>query len=188
MKLFCFFILFIIGSCNYKKEDKQIASQNKMPPPPPPTIINFWNDSSNVKLNVQSKLVYTTKKIEFDSVRAIAYTGFEEGKVFFPINNSGQWASSITKVKNLEANFEDSFTSILGNALSFKNPMIVSCYEPRFAIVYYKESSVIAQTMICIDCARISSTIKLGNNSYGGALNEGSVSKLAKLIYTIFPK
>lgn len=43
-----------------------------------------------------------------------------------------------------------SLHTILGKRSSFKDPTLVSCYEPRIGIICFREGKVIGQSQICL--------------------------------------
>ena len=140
-----------------------------------------WLDSSTVEMSIDTTISYTDKKIVCDSALAVDYTGFEGEHTFLPLNDKGQWINTIHKVKKLTRPQLDYLNTIIGDKNSFLNPLLVACYEPRHGIVYFRNGKVIGQTAICLRCARLESTIKIGDPKQEGLLNESGRDKLNRL-------
>src|SRR5690606_29087619 len=121
------------------------------------------------------------KGITCDSVLAIDYTGFEGEHTLLPLNDKGQWINKIHKVERLTQQQEDYVAAVIGDKNSYKDPLLVACYEPRQGIIYFKNGKVIGQTAICLSCARLESTIEIGDPKREGLLNEVGRQKLNKL-------
>lgn len=58
---------------------------------------------------------------------------------------------------------------------------MVACYEPRLALVYFKNNKVIAQTQICLTCAGLNSTVELGNRREDGLFNQNATDSMDNL-------
>ena len=134
-----------------------------------------WLDSSKEFYAVDSLLTHRGTAFHSDSVLAVDYTGFIGEHTFMPLNEKGQWINTITKIKKLSIDQVKFLQSILGNKKSFDNPMDVFCYEPRLGIVYFKEGKVIGQSAICLSCARLESTAKLGNHENYSSFNKATM-------------
>ena len=121
------------------------------------------------------------KGFEYDSIIGIDYIGFDHERFFYPVNNTGNYTSSIKNSKKLnEAQILKLF-SILSDKNTYKNPRIVGCYEPRLAFLYFKNNKIIAQTQICLSCAQLRSTAKTVSGQYGGLFNQAATNKLDRL-------
>lgn len=140
-----------------------------------------WLDSSIVNYQVDTFLTHSGKAFLCDSAIAIDYTGFSGEHTFMPLNDNGQWISTIKKSEKLTNQQLQLVQSVLGNKKSFDNPMMVSCFEPRLGIVYFKDSKVIAQSAICLGCARLKSTAKLGDGENYSSFSELTSRQLEKL-------
>jgi hypothetical protein len=176
-------------SCQVKQKDDVYIQKEKYIPSSPPaykSIVVNWLNNPIIKLKIQSKLDYRQSNIKCDSVLAIEYTGFEEGTIFFPINNHSQIISTVIKVVKIDTTKINTFTKLLGDSESYKNNLLISCYEPRFALVYYNKDTIIAQTIICLECARLSSTINIPSPKQSGLINKKARNQLGLLISSIF--
>lgn len=88
----------------------------------------------------------------------IEYIGFEGEDFFYPINEKGQYISTIRKKQKLNVEQISKLSSIIGNKKTYENPNIAGCYEPRLAFIYFKNDNVICQTQICLECSQLHST------------------------------
>ena len=140
-----------------------------------------WLDSSNVTYQVDTFLTHKGKGFLCDSAIAIDYTGFFGEHTYMPLNDKGQWINTIEKRKKLKDDQLQLIHSVFGDKKSFDNPMMVSCYEPRLGIVYFKDNKVIGQSAICLGCARLKSTAKLGNGDDYSSFSEQTLRRLEKL-------
>jgi hypothetical protein len=140
-----------------------------------------WLDSAKVEMSIDTRISYKGKKMICDSALAIDYTGFESEHTFLPLNDKGQWVNTIHKVEWLTQRQQDFVATVVGDEKSYSNPLLVACYEPRHGIVYFKNGKVIGQTAICLSCARLESTIKIGDPKQEGLLNQAAREQLDRL-------
>jgi len=172
-------------SCNNPPNKSVIANKDSTitPPPVPPEykLTISWLDSSKVQLSIDTSLSYKAKVINCDSAFAIDYIGFEGEHTFLPINNKGQWINSIRKIEKLSPQQQQYLTSVIGDKNIYSDPLMVACYQPRLGIIYFKNGKVIAQTAICLGCARLESTIEIGDPKQEGLINERGRKSLNKL-------
>jgi len=178
MKTKTLILLLIFLSCNKAKETEIIRAVN-LPPPPPKENITWIKTSKNT-LELDKSLSHN-RGFECDSVIGIDYVGFEGEHFFYPINDKGEFISSIKKKQKLSNKQFMKLNSILGSKETYKNPRIVGCYEPRFAFVYYKGNKVIGQTQICLSCAQLRSTAQTVEGEYGNLFNEKATEELNML-------
>lgn len=140
-----------------------------------------WLDSSKVTYQVDTFLTHKDKGFLCDSAVAIDYTGFLGEHTYMPLNDKGQWINTIEKRKKLTGAQIQLIHSVFGDKKSFGSPMMVSCYEPRLGIIYFKDNKVIGQSAICLGCARLESTAKLGNGDNYSSFSESTLRRLEKL-------
>jgi hypothetical protein len=181
-----FFLFLIFQSCsNSKKENKLVSkdSSGKLQ-----LSINkgyktaiIWVDRNNLILQVDTTLSHKGSAFSCDSAIAFDYIGFEGEHTFSVLNDKGQWINTIKQSKKLSANQILRVHNILGNKESFDNPMFVGCYEPRLGIVYFKQGKVIGQDKLCLGCARLESTARLGNGENYSSFNKKTMRQLEKL-------
>ena len=178
MKIKTLILLFIFLSCNKVKET-EITHEVNLPPKAPKENIYWIKEPKNI-LEIDKSLSHQ-KGFQCDSVIGIDYFGFEGEHFFYPINNKGEFISSIKKKQKLSRKQFLKLNSILGNKETYKNPRIVGCYEPRLAFVYYKGNKVIGQTQICLSCAQLRSTAQTVEGEYGNLFNGKATEELNAL-------
>jgi hypothetical protein len=178
MKTKTLILLLIFLSCNKAKETEIIRAVN-LPPPPPKENITWIKTSKNT-LELDKSLSHN-RGFECDSVIGIDYVGFEGEHFFYPINDKGEFISSIKKKQKLNKKQFLKLNSILGNKETYKNPQIIGCYEPRLAFIYYRKNKVVGQTQICLSCAQLHSTIETVNGEYGSDFNKKALEELDDL-------
>ncbi len=175
INLFLTSICLIAFSCSRQKEvledDKKA---NVIPNPPKPK----WLESGKVTIAIDSNLSHRKNTFSCDSMIIINYNGAFGEDTYMPINDKGQWISTVKKTKRLSAEEIIFIQKIFGSKSSFTNPKMVFCFEPRIGIVYYKNNIVIAQSAICLGCCRMISTAKLGNGENYASYNELTSKKL----------
>jgi hypothetical protein len=130
---------------------------------------------------IDTNLSHSNGGFSCDSAVIFHYIGFFGEHTYMVLNDKGQWINTIQAHKKLTTAQVNFVHSVFGSRSTFKHPMIVSCFEPRIAIVYFKSGKVIAQSDICLSCCRIQSTARLGNKEYYDSINENARTKLARL-------
>jgi hypothetical protein len=187
LRLIWYFFSLLLISCNSNNgntipnsKDSFIEVKTVMTEIPSDYEIS-WRDSGNVKLDIDPGLSHGGGAFKCDSVIAIDYIGSLGEHTYLPLNNKGQWINTISKRKKLLSSQIDSLNSILGDKTSFVNPMQVACYEPRLGIVYFRKGKVIAQSTICLLCARLESTAKLGNKESYSSFNKRTLRRLERI-------
>lgn len=178
MKTKALILLLIFLSCNKEKETKNIP-YCKLPPKAAKESIHWIKSPKNI-VEIDKSLSHK-KGFECDSVIGVDYVGFEGEHFFYPINENGEFISSIKKKQKLSKEQFLKLNSILGNKETYKNPRIIGCYEPRLAFIYYKQNKIIGQTQVCLSCAQLRSTAETVNGEYGNLFNEKATEKLNNL-------
>jgi hypothetical protein len=140
----------------------------------------FWRKDKISKILIDTNLSHQ-KGFEYDSIVGIDYIGFEGEHSFNPVNNEGEFISSIKKSKKLNESQIAKLFSILTDKNTYENPQIVACYEPRLAFIYYNGDVIIGQTQICLSCASLHSTAKTISKEHGGLFNTQATKKLDSL-------
>ena len=178
MKTKALILLFVFLSCNRVKETEE-NSELKLPPKALEESIH-WVKSPKNTVEIDKSLSHQ-KGFECDSVIGIDYFGFEGEHFFYPINNEGEFISTIKKSQKLSKEQFLKLNSILGSRETYKHPQIIGCYEPRLAFIYFKKNKVIGQTQICLSCAQIKSTAETVDGEYGNSINEKAIEQLSGL-------
>jgi hypothetical protein len=171
-------LLFIIISCNKTKINKEITY--KLPAPPSKAENIYWVKKLNTEIEIDENLSHQ-KGFECDSVIGVDYIGFNGEDSYYPINEKGEFISSIKKKAKLTESQFTKLKSIIGNKKTYKNPRIVGCYEPRLGFIYYKKNKIVGQTQICLSCAQLNSTAKTIKDEYGNLFNEKATEQLNDL-------
>jgi len=174
----------VLSCCIQPDKNVTVNTDTTVAPPSVPPEYKLaisWLDSSKVQLSIDTTLSYKAKIITCDSSLAIDYIGFEREHTFLPINTKGQWINSIRKVKRLNTEQQQYLASTIGDKNIYSNPLLVACYEPRLGIIYFKNGKIIGQTAICLGCARLESTIEIGDPRQEGLINEQGRKRLNKL-------
>lgn len=172
------FLLLLCISCNKSKENITTVPQQLPSKVQRPKI--YWLKTPKYTIEIDSTISHH-KGFECDSVIGIDYFGFEGEHFFYPINKEGQEVSTIKNRKKLTKLQFDKLNDILGSKETYKNPQIVSCYEPRLAFVYFKNNKVIGQTQICLSCAQLQSTVETINGEHGNCFNQKATDQLDQL-------
>ena len=188
LKVQTLLLTFLFVCCNNPKTtngkiDNRIAIDDTQNSPPKKRkyFPITWIENDKVTLDIDSNLSYRRKAFNCDSVIAIDYVGFEKDHSFYPINENGMWISTILKTKKLTISQNNRFNKILGDYKTFENPRMVACYEPRLALIYFKNNKVIAQTQICLTCAGLNSTVELGSRRKDGLFNQNATDSMDNL-------
>jgi hypothetical protein len=161
------------------KNTEVVNKIQKLQPPTPSEKIH-WLRNSKAKLEINNDLSHQ-KGFECDSVIGIDYIGFENEDFYYPINNKGEFISTIKKKQKLNNEQFSNLNSILGNRKTYEHPQIIGCYEPRLGFIYYKENKVIGETQICLSCAQLHSTARTVGKEYGNSINDEARKKIDNL-------
>ncbi|WP_163408419.1 hypothetical protein [Flavobacterium ajazii] len=170
------FLLLALASCKKEAEHKNSQPQ-PLPPKPPKTEIK-WLTENTVKIKANGHLSYL-KGFDCDSVIGIDYIGFSGENFYPPINEKGQHINTILKKQKLSKEQVSRLNSIFSNKKMFENPNIAGCYEPRLGFVYFKNSEVICQTIVCIGCSRFQSSAETAGTN--GDFNDKAQLEFKKL-------
>lgn len=137
-----------------------------------------WLDSSRAIMKIDTNLSYSKSNFKFDSIIILDYNGGFGEHSYLPLNDSGQWITTIKfreRLTNKKASYLD---DIFGDKQTYKNELHIGCFQPGLGLIYYKNNYVVGQSTICIGCARILSTMRLGNNDYYASFNQKTKDKL----------
>jgi len=173
-------------SCTNSSNDSlpsKVDSEDVKPPMAPPIFDAkiFWVDSSKAEILIDTSLSYKKNNIHCDSVIALDYIGFEGEHFYLPVNSKGQWINTVKKRQKLTKEQEMLITKVLGDKKSFRDPLVIPCFQPNLAFVYYKNGKIIGQISVCLGCAGLQTTIGLGSPPEEGGFNEKARQKLNTL-------
>lgn len=161
----------------------------KMPPLPPPPIpekekpLPTQKQTDSVKkhrviMAIDKFLSHKNGGFKCDSAIILAYKLKPSKDVYMPLTKEGDWIPDIIKRKKLTYQQLRFINSIFGDKKTFTKDRF-ACFAPRVGFVYFKNGEVIGQSCLCLDCAGIESTAKLGNNdSFGAIGGTGAWQKL----------
>jgi hypothetical protein len=169
-------LLFLLFTACKEKPVIEIRHTN-LPPKPTKIKINWLTDKS-VSIKTKSDLSYI-KGFDCDSVIGIDYIGFSGEHFYTPINEKGQYISTIREKQKLNKEQISKLNSIFSDKKMFENPNIANCYEPRLGFVYFKNNEVICQTIVCIGCSRFQSSAETAG--LNGDFNKNATLEFEKL-------
>ena len=138
-----------------------------------------WLDSGKVNLNIDTSLVHNNV-FKCDSAILVDYNGSFGEHSYQPLNDKGQWISTLKSKKALSFEQIQMIQTICGSKKTFENASIIGCYEPRIGIIYFKDRKVICISAICLDCARVESTALLGSGDHYSSINVNAVNIINK--------
>lgn len=127
---------------------------------------NKNDEISSVKLN--SNNVFAS--LAYD--KAVAYNYDGEGEVEI-INNKGKLAPKIKKQINLTRPQVIKLTNIFCSKSTYGGG-IAACFDPHFAIVFYKGNRPKAYVSVCLDCNYLLSSIKIPGYEGSGFSDRGA--------------
>lgn len=171
-----FLLFFLLFTACKEKPVEEIRYTN-LPPKAPKTEIKLLT-KNQVKIKTKNHLSYI-RGFDCDSVIGIDYIGFSGEDFYTPINEKGQYISTIRKKQKLSEEQISKLNSIFSNKKMFDNPNIASCYEPRLGFVYFKNNEVICQTIVCISCSRFQSSAETAGSN--GDFNKKASLEFEKL-------
>jgi hypothetical protein len=137
-----------------------------------------WLDSSRVIMKIDTNLSYSKSNFKFDSIIILDYNGSFGEHSYLPLNDSGQWITTIKFREKLTSKKATYLDNIFGDKQTYKHELHIGCFQPGLGLIYYKDNCVIGQSTICIGCARILSTMRLGNKDYYASFNQETKDKL----------
>jgi hypothetical protein len=185
-QVFVFLVLTLTVSTACKSSNKKHAEEKKdttehIKLPPPPGADPGWVDTPKIKLAIDTNLSFKHGGFNCDSAVFLRYQGSSGEYSFSPINEKGQWISTITKRIRLTNRQSAKLTTILGDKETFKNPLNLVTAGPGIGIVYFKKGFVIAKLDISMGSSGIWATPRLGNNNYNCQFNDEANAKLREI-------
>ncbi|MDI9311887.1 MAG: hypothetical protein QM535_16870 [Limnohabitans sp.] len=142
-------------------------------------LIEYINISSKIK----KKEVYGKpfSNLDFDKIIAYDFEGSEEP---YPdvIDKNGNFVPTILKQKALTQEEADKILKILTSNSTYGDTT-AGCFNPHFAIVFYKNSKKINQINICLGCNFLSSEINIPAQTHR-KINKGTANEYAIIGFT----
>ncbi|MEO8770720.1 MAG: hypothetical protein ABI402_11560 [Ferruginibacter sp.] len=151
-----------------------------------------WLDSGKVHFFKGNPVSYNGTHFEYDSAILIDYWGYDDvvKEDFFPVNERGQWISTILNIKKNAKNSLNLIDSILNDIKTYNDTALAdeAIYAPTFAIVYFKHQKILGQTAFGPTSLTVKSTILLRNNSFLAILKQKQFYKIEELFSDILTK
>jgi hypothetical protein len=101
-------------------------------------------------------------KLKYDSVVAYNYNtddeyNYDEELI---VNKKINKGVGITCTKKLDKEEIKQITDILIDTATYGNGT-AACFEPRFALIFFKKAKIVAVIEICLECNRLSSSVEI---------------------------
>lgn len=173
--------LIVILLFTYSCRQNKLKTFNEVIIKPVSELKIKWSDSLKYIIKYDKRISYVLNNLKSDSVLLFDYIGFEGEHIFFPINEKGELINTINKIIKLEKFQIKLINEIISDNNTYKNPSIIPCFEPHLSIAYFLNGKVIGQTIICLSCSRIASTIPFNSENDGSLINKEATSKLITL-------
>jgi hypothetical protein len=140
-----------------------------------------WSDSGKVEFKLNELLTYP--KIYYDSAKILFYMGYNLGEgldteSYFPLNDDGEWISTIMRSSIISKTDLWKVDSLLGNQKSYDESTAAGRLAPKYGIVYFKNGKVIGQTCIDPGGQTVKTTFKLPQPSYSQRLNNSECRQI----------
>lgn len=186
------FCIAFFYSCQQKsKQVEKSKTEIVIPPPPPPP--NWADSAQTLKENVLTNYITIAKtvipnlkngepfdKLDYDKLIAYDFAGSEEpypaviedGR-FVPVVLAQQFFSQVQADKILKT-----LTS-----KSAYGESTAACFQPHFALVFYKENKMVNQINICLSCNYLISDISIPAQSHK-KVNKGTKDEYAVVGFT----
>lgn len=141
-----------------------------------------WVDSANVAISLDSNILFDNSRTQFDSVDIVHYWGYgvDSEIGYYPVNEKGQWISTIIKSKRLDREYTAWIDSLLASFENFDSPDAEPINLPKFGLIYYKNGAVVG--LVSIGDKSVMSTIKLGNHTYFAVFKEQTFQRIRSLL------
>lgn len=163
--------LTIITSCQTTTQQNNTEEKSdtipKIPPPPPKVdksktlkekvLIDYISSAKLVKPN--PKIGQPFDKLDYDKVIAYDFAGSEEP---YPavIDRQGKFVPVVLGQQYLSQEQADKILSTLTSKSTYGEGT-AACFQPHFALVFYKDNKMISQINICLDCNYLISDIEI---------------------------
>lgn len=169
--------------------EKGSDSDTTTPPPPtrlvnnktlnPNTLFDYINSAKTVVPNEKNGPPFD--KLKYDKVIAYDYEGSEEG---YPavIDRYGLFVPVILAQQYLTQAQADKILSTLTKKSTYGEGT-AACFQPHFALVFYKDNKMINQINVCLDCNYLISDIAIPAETHK-KVNEGKEDEYALTGFT----
>jgi hypothetical protein len=166
-----FFCLTIFTSCQTSSKQNDSEQKNdKIPKTPPPPdcvdtsktlkermLTDYVNSAKTIKPNLKNGKPFD--KLQYDKVIAYDFAGSEEP---FPaiIDRQGKFVPVVLGQQYLSQEQADKILSTLTSNSTY-GEATAACFQPHFALVFYKDNKMINQINVCLDCNYLISDIAI---------------------------
>lgn len=96
--------------------------------------------------------------LKYDKVIAYDFDGRHEK--YYVIEKYGWFVNTISKQQYLTQKQTDKLVKALTNKSSY-GESTAACFEPHFAVVFFKNNKMVNQVNVCLDCNYLMSTIEI---------------------------
>ncbi len=120
-------------------------------------LIDFIAQAKTVRPNPKNGIPFG--KMDYDKVIAYNFAGSEEP---YPnvINGRGKFVPVVLKQQYLTQEQADKILATLANNSTYGGAT-AACFQPHFALVFYKNNKKINQISICLDCNYLTTEIEI---------------------------
>lgn len=117
---------------------------------------NYLKTADTVSPN--SSIASPFDSFEYDKVIAYDFDGRHEKHTV--IQKNGQFVSTVLKQQFLTQAQTDQILNVLTKKSSYGG-QTAACFEPHFAIVFFKSNKMVNQINVCLDCNYLESSIEI---------------------------
>lgn len=130
------------------------------------TILSVVRNSPEIDSKKISSAPFN--KMDFNKVVAYSYDGSHEQISIAPKNGNTRSASNtIDKQIGLNQKQANTILSLFSKRSTYDPMASAGCFEPRFALVLYKEESSVMEISVCMDCNNIRCIPEIKENKDG---------------------
>lgn len=188
-----FFFLTFFTSCQTSRKQDDIEKTNDTVPQNPllselvdtsktlkeKTLTDYIITAKTVKPNVKNGQPFD--KLDYDKIIAYDFAGSEEP---FPavVDNEGKFVPVVLGQQYLSQQQADKILSTLTSKSTY-GEATAACFQPHFALLFYKDNKVIHQISVCLDCNYLISDIAIPAKTHK-KINEGTEKEYAMTGFT----
>ena len=150
-------------------KDAENNADNITSTPPPPewvdtskiikekVLLEYIDSAKNVRPNLKNGVPFD--KLDYDKVIAYDFAGSEEP---YPsvIDEKGKFVPVVLRQQFLTQKQADKILSTLTSKSTY-GEATAACFQPHFALVFYKDKKMINQINVCLDCNYLISDIAI---------------------------
>jgi hypothetical protein len=176
-------VLFFMSCVNNSTTTSKVHTDTVKTSNPSKPLSSFLSLKELNDYAAKAKLIETNAgigkpfgKLSYNKVIAYDFEGSGEP---YPsiIDNKGRFVPVVVKQKALTKHQIDKLLSTLVQKSSY-GETTASCFEPHFAVVFFKDDKVVNQIDVCLNCNRLHSTIEIPSQSHK-KVNKGTENEYA---------